>query len=496
MAPPEAAPAIAGARARRRSAARAGARAGAVADGRWRWRCWRSTCWSRCACAACCAPPPPALRAAGRRRRPARAAGASASPTRRWPPGSPTSSPATPQVDEVSRSRAGRAVRLRQPAHRGQPRRSRPRWCRARTTCPSIRCSTGRSRPTPTPPSAAAVAALNGYMANGGIILIDTRRRRQRRGLQRRARTPRCEQVARGLAVPPLAPLTTAHVLARAFYLLQDFPGRFTGDTVWVQRDQDRSNDSVSPVIIGGQRLGGGLGGRRVRPPRLRGHPRRRPPAHAGLPVRGQPGDVRADRQLQGRPGARARRCWNGWGNERARVIPDAHGTGHRRAALRPAPAGMAASPPSRRCASLSRSALALWRRARGTVWRVFAFAVLLLWLAGPRLVEETRETLPDIGLLVVDQTASMAVGDAGRAGRGRPRRASRQQAARAARPGTAHRHRAGVRLRGHPPVRRHRPRAGRHSARAARRRGGDHRRAGARHPDRPTRSAARRCTC
>ena len=54
---------------------------------------------------------------------------------------------------------------------------------------------------------------------------------------------------------------------------------------------------------------------------------------------------------------------------------------------------------------------VALWRRARGTVWRFFAFAVLLLWLAGPRLVEETRETLPDIGLLVVDRTASMSVG-------------------------------------------------------------------------------------
>jgi len=36
------------------------------------------------------------------------------------------------------------------------------------------------------------------------------------------------------------------------FNLLNDFPGRFTGDQVWVQRDQDRSNDSVSPVIIGG----------------------------------------------------------------------------------------------------------------------------------------------------------------------------------------------------------------------------------------------------
>jgi hypothetical protein len=35
----------------------------------------------------------------------------------------------------------------------------------------------------------------------------------------------------------------------------------------------------------------------------------------------------------------------------------------------------------------------------------------MLLWLAGPRLVEETREALSDIGLLVVDQTASMQIG-------------------------------------------------------------------------------------
>ena len=57
--------------------------------------------------------------------------------------------------------------------------------------------------------------------------------------------------MARGLSIPPLAPLTTEHVLARSFYLLQDFPGRYAGDPVWVQRDQDRANDSVSPVIIG-----------------------------------------------------------------------------------------------------------------------------------------------------------------------------------------------------------------------------------------------------
>jgi uncharacterized membrane protein len=55
---------------------------------------------------------------------------------------------------------------------------------------------------------------------------------------------------------------------------------------------------------------------------------------------------------------------------------------------------------------------LAAVRRARGTILRLGAFAVLLLWLAGPRLVQETRETLPDIGLLVVDHTASMQIGD------------------------------------------------------------------------------------
>lgn len=54
---------------------------------------------------------------------------------------------------------------------------------------------------------------------------------------------------------------------------------------------------------------------------------------------------------------------------------------------------------------------IAIWRGARGTVWRGLAFAVLLLWLAGPRLVEETRQTRPDIALLVIDQSASMSVG-------------------------------------------------------------------------------------
>jgi hypothetical protein len=96
-----------------------------------------------------------------------------------------------------------------------------------------------------------AAAALNDYMSRGGIILIDTRDSGSGAGFAPGSESA-LQRVAQGLVIPPLAPLTTEHVLARAFYLLQDFPGRYTGDTVWVQRDQDRTNDSVSPVIIGG----------------------------------------------------------------------------------------------------------------------------------------------------------------------------------------------------------------------------------------------------
>lgn len=100
-------------------------------------------------------------------------------------------------------------------------------------------------------PSAAQVTALNDYTAHGGIILIDTRDSGSGAGFAPGTDTA-LKRVAQDLAIPPLAALSSDHVLARSFYLLNDFPGRFTGDPVWVQRDQDRANDSVSPVIIGG----------------------------------------------------------------------------------------------------------------------------------------------------------------------------------------------------------------------------------------------------
>jgi hypothetical protein len=108
---------------------------------------------------------------------------------------------------------------------------------------------------TAQPLDSVQATALNDYMSRGGIIVIDTRGGSEGEDGSGAGFAPGTEAALRrmavGLVIPPLAPLTTEHVLARAFYLLQDFPGRFTGSTVWVQRDQDRANDSVSPVIIG-----------------------------------------------------------------------------------------------------------------------------------------------------------------------------------------------------------------------------------------------------
>ncbi len=100
-------------------------------------------------------------------------------------------------------------------------------------------------------PDARTAEAVNAFMRHGGIILFDTRDEGSGEGFAPGARAA-LRRVTRDLTVPPLAPVPEDHVLKRAFYLLQDLPGRFAGGTVWVARDQDRANDSVSPVIIGG----------------------------------------------------------------------------------------------------------------------------------------------------------------------------------------------------------------------------------------------------
>lgn len=113
-------------------------------------------------------------------------------------------------------------------------------------------------------PSEAAYAKLNQYLRSGGMILFDTRDA-DVAGLG--GATPEAaalQMIASGLDIPALEPLPADHVLTRTFYLLQDFPGRHIGGTVWVeaapqaaaQADEGMPfrnlNDGVTPVVIGG----------------------------------------------------------------------------------------------------------------------------------------------------------------------------------------------------------------------------------------------------
>ncbi|MCH2078543.1 MAG: DUF4159 domain-containing protein [Rhodobacteraceae bacterium] len=114
-----------------------------------------------------------------------------------------------------------------------------------------------------TPLSAEAYARLNRYLRGGGMILFDTRDGDTARYGTTSAASRRLQQIAAPLDIPPLEPIPDDHVLTRAFYLLQDFPGRSMGAPVWVEAapaDAEQVegmpfrnlNDGVTPVVVGG----------------------------------------------------------------------------------------------------------------------------------------------------------------------------------------------------------------------------------------------------
>jgi hypothetical protein len=94
--------------------------------------------------------------------------------------------------------------------------------------------------------NAPAASRLRAYMTNGGTLVFDTRQQ----GASIRLEGLR--ELARALDLPPLIPAPREHVLGRAYYLLDEFPGRWTGGTVWVERGGERINDGVTSVIVGG----------------------------------------------------------------------------------------------------------------------------------------------------------------------------------------------------------------------------------------------------
>ncbi|MEE8394151.1 MAG: DUF4159 domain-containing protein, partial [Rhodospirillales bacterium] len=104
---------------------------------------------------------------------------------------------------------------------------------------------------TSRPPALSELAAsrVNAYLRGGGTILFDTRDRgvgAASSGLGDLG------GLAAKLDIPPLSPIWPEHVLGRSFYLLDRFPGRWTGGPLWVERSGSSAKDGVSRIIAGG----------------------------------------------------------------------------------------------------------------------------------------------------------------------------------------------------------------------------------------------------
>ena len=93
--------------------------------------------------------------------------------------------------------------------------------------------------------TAATIGRLNRFMATGGTILFDL----LDGGSGDNVAVLR--RLTRGLDIPPLTPVPPSHVLTKAFYLMQAFPGRWADGRVWVERPGERINDGVSSIIVG-----------------------------------------------------------------------------------------------------------------------------------------------------------------------------------------------------------------------------------------------------
>ena len=81
-------------------------------------------------------------------------------------------------------------------------------------------------------------ARLNGYMEQGGILLLDVS------DWEGDVTT-----MTRHLVIPPLVPMPHDHALTRAFYLLERAPN-FNSQDVWLSRQPHPLHDHVSPLIV------------------------------------------------------------------------------------------------------------------------------------------------------------------------------------------------------------------------------------------------------
>ncbi|GJD33289.1 DUF4159 domain-containing protein [Methylobacterium aerolatum] len=110
-------------------------------------------------------------------------------------------------------------------------------------------------------PSEAAIRKIDAFMRNGGTVLFDTRDALTNRpGGPPSPEATYLRTMLATLEVPELEPVPADHVLTKAFYLVDSFPGRYATGQTWVEtlppaaeggeRRPARAGDGVSPIII------------------------------------------------------------------------------------------------------------------------------------------------------------------------------------------------------------------------------------------------------
>lgn len=121
-------------------------------------------------------------------------------------------------------------------------------------------------------PSQDTLNRIDAYMKQGGTVLFDTRDAIEAPpGDNGAAQSPgmlTLRNILSSLDVPELEPVPREHVMTKTFYLMRDFPGRFTSGQTWVEtlpRENDdetearpaHGGDGVSPIIITSNDLAG-----------------------------------------------------------------------------------------------------------------------------------------------------------------------------------------------------------------------------------------------
>ena len=126
--------------------------------------------------------------------------------------------------------------------------------------------------PSAPKPTREALEHIDAYMKQGGTVLFDTRDAVEAPpGASGDTRGPGMQAlraILSSLDIPELEPVRRDHVLTKTFYLLKDFPGRFSSGQLWVEAltaaDEDepasrpaRAGDGVSSIIISSNDLAG-----------------------------------------------------------------------------------------------------------------------------------------------------------------------------------------------------------------------------------------------